>query len=324
MSSKKRHKRSWPKGLPFSLDLNNETVFNNLKFSAKKNPDQDAIIFYGNKITYSELFLEVKKIAGYLKKGLNLSNGERIGIVMQNCPQFIITYYAILGIDCVVVPINPMLEVDEICFILKDTNIAALFVASDKVRVVNDSLKKLKFSSVPLICVRYTDYIKERFNIKLPEEFKNQNYNFNSDYFQKKWSDILERKDFQFSNSNNPDALCIIPYTSGSTGIPKGCKHTNRTVNSVIHSYIKWLPVPPQSNILTTLPLFHVTGMQNSMNVPILNGNTIVLMTRWDIETAFHLIKEYKISSWRSITTCIIDLINSPILSTPVIMTQYS
>ena len=87
--------------------------------------------------------MEVKKIAGYLKKELNLSNGERIGIVMQNCPQFIITYYAILGIDCVVVPINPMLEVDEICFILKDSNISTIFVASDKIKVVNTSLKKL-------------------------------------------------------------------------------------------------------------------------------------------------------------------------------------
>ena len=92
----------------------------NTQIHCIQNPNQDAIIFYGNKITYSELFLEVKKIAGYLKKELNLSNGERIGIVMQNCPQFIITYYAILGIDCVVVPINPMLEVDEICFILKE------------------------------------------------------------------------------------------------------------------------------------------------------------------------------------------------------------
>ena len=53
------------KGLPFSLDLNNETVFNNLKFSAQKYPFQDAIIFYGNKITYSDLFLDVKKIAGF-------------------------------------------------------------------------------------------------------------------------------------------------------------------------------------------------------------------------------------------------------------------
>ena len=311
MSLKQRYRKSWPDSLPFSLDFNNGTLFNNLKFSVKKNPNQDAIIFYGNKITYSELFLDVKKIAGFLKRDLNLSKGDRVGIIMQNCPQFIITYYAILGINCVIVPINPMLEVDEISIILKDSNIATLFVASDKIKVVNDSLKKLKFTSVPLICVHYMDYIKKKFNIKLPKEFQDQNYNFSTDYFQKKWSDILERNDFQFSHSNNPNALCIIPYTSGSTGIPKGCKHTNRTVNSVIHSYLKWLPVPQQSNILTTLPLFHVTGMQNSMNVPILNGNTIVLMTRWDIETAFHLIKEYKISSWRSITTCIIDLVNS-------------
>ena len=129
--------------------------------------------------------MEVKKIAGYLKKELNLSNGERVGIVMQNCPQFIITYYAILGINCVVVPINPMLEVDEICFILKDTNIATLFVASDKIKVVNASLKKLKSTSVPLICIQYTDYIKNKFNIKLPEEFKNQNYNLILTIFKK-------------------------------------------------------------------------------------------------------------------------------------------
>ena len=311
MSLKQRYRKSWPEGLPFSLELNKDTLFNNLKYSAKKNPNQDAIIFYGNKITYSELFLDVKKIAGFLKKELNLSKGDRVGIIMQNCPQFIITYYAILGINCVVVPINPMLEVDEICFILKDADISSIFVASDKIKVVKDSLKKLKSNSIPIICVRYMDYIKNKFNIKLPDEFQKQSYKFSANYFQKEWSKILEIKDFQFSHSNNPDALCIIPYTSGSTGFPKGCKHTNRTVNSVIHSYLKWLPVPHQATILTTLPLFHVTGMQNSMNVPILNGNTIVLMTRWDTETALNLIKEYKVSSWRSITTSIIDVVNS-------------
>ena len=70
---------------------------------------------------------------------------------MQNCPQFIITYYAILGINCVIVPINPMLEVDEISFILKDTNIKALFVASDKIKVVDASLKKINCTSVPYL-----------------------------------------------------------------------------------------------------------------------------------------------------------------------------
>ena len=78
MSLKNRYKKSWPIGLPFSLDLNNGTLFNNLKFSAKTNPNQDAIIFYGNKITYSNLFLDVKRIAGFLKRELNLSKGDRV------------------------------------------------------------------------------------------------------------------------------------------------------------------------------------------------------------------------------------------------------
>ena len=75
MSLKQRYRKSWPEGLPFSLELNNDTLFNNLKFSAKKNPNQDAIIFYGNKITYSDLFLEVKKIAGYSKKRIKSFKG---------------------------------------------------------------------------------------------------------------------------------------------------------------------------------------------------------------------------------------------------------
>ena len=103
-----------------------------------------------------------------------------------------------------------MLEVDEICFILKDTNIAALFVASDKIDVVKDSLKKLKFNSVPLIYVHYMDYIKKSLTLNYLKNSKIKIIILNSDYFQKKWSDILEINDFQFSHINNPDGLCII------------------------------------------------------------------------------------------------------------------
>ena len=110
-----------------------------------------------------------------------------------------------------------------------------------------------------------------------------------SSAWKKKWKDIVESKALNFHHDNKPDAVCIIPYTSGSTGIPKGCIHTHRTVNAVINAYANWLPIPKKSRVLTTLPLFHVTGMQNSMNVPIFNGNTIVLMTRWDIDTALFL-----------------------------------
>ena len=84
-----------------------KTLFNNLSLSAHSDPKSDAIIFYENKISYEELFTHVNKIAGFLNAKLKISRGDRIAIIMQNCPQFIISYYAILGVNCVIVPVNP-------------------------------------------------------------------------------------------------------------------------------------------------------------------------------------------------------------------------
>ena len=112
------------------MDFKAQTLFNNLTLSAHSDPKSDAIIFYENKISYEELFTHVNKIAGFLNVKLKISRGDRIAIIMQNCPQFIISYYAILGVNCVIVPVNPMLQVDEISFILRDSNIKAIFVAS--------------------------------------------------------------------------------------------------------------------------------------------------------------------------------------------------
>ncbi len=307
MPFNKQHKISWPDELPFSIDSKDRCIFNNLEMTAKNNPYKDAIIFYENKISYEELFNDVNRVAGFLKGLPKLCKGDRIAIIMQNCPQYIISYYAILGINCVVVPINPMLQINEISFILNDSKIKAIFAATELIDNIQSALKNINISA-PIICVNYLDYIKKRFSIKLPKVFFNKKL-ISDDGIEIYWADILKNKKGFFSHNNNPDELCIIPYTSGSTGIPKGCKHTNKTVNSVIDSYVKWLPLPPSATILTTLPLFHVTGMQNSMNVPISNSNTIVLMSRWDVQTALYLIKKYKVQSWRSITASIIDLL---------------
>ena len=308
MSFNERHKKSWPEELSFFLDSNEDCIFNNLENTVKKKPKSDAIIFYDNKISYGELFNQVRKVSGFLQKIPKISKGDRIAIIMQNCPQFIISYYAILGINCVVVPINPMLQIEEISFILDDSNIKAIFVSTEIIDRVNIALKNINFNSVSIIYVNYFDYLNKKFNVKLPDEFTKIIHNTkNTNGIS--WNNVLKSNKSYLSKFHDPDAICVIPYTSGSTGIPKGCKHSNRTVNTVINSYSKWLPLPSNSRILSTLPLFHVTGMQNSMNVPIFNGDTIVLMSRWNVETALYFIKKYRIKSWRSITTAIIDLI---------------
>src|SRR3546814_8047443 len=70
---------------------------------------------------------------------------------------------------------------------------------------------------------------------------------------------------------------------------------------------IAWNPASSESVQLATLPLFHVTGMQNSMNGPLYNGSTIVMMTRWDRRVAAELIRRHRVTHWRNITTMAID-----------------
>ena len=106
------------------------------------------------------------------------------------------------------------------------------------------------------------------------------------------------------------DDWCVIPYSSGTTGQPKGCLHTHRSVNSVVAAYIRWFELPADMVSLVCLPMFHVTGMQNSMNVSIAHGATMVVMTRWDRRVAAKLIERYRVTNWRSITAMAIDLLS--------------
>ncbi len=103
-----------------------------------------------------------------------------------------------------------------------------------------------------------------------------------------------------------------MPYTSGTTGKPKGCIHTHRTVMSTTIAGSAWVGMDSNSVVLCTMPLFHVTGMQCSMNQPIYRGATIVLMTRWDRDTAAELIQRYKVDGWTNITTMAIDFLSNP------------
>jgi fatty-acyl-CoA synthase len=103
-----------------------------------------------------------------------------------------------------------------------------------------------------------------------------------------------------------------MPYTSGTTGKPKGCVHTHATVMSTVAIGSAWFGAHQDSVILGTLPMFHVTGMQGSMNNPIYTGSTVVLMTRWDRDTAARLIERYRVDGWTNISTMAIDFLANP------------
>ena len=112
-----------------------------------------------------------------------------------------------------------------------------------------------------------------------------------------------------------PDDLAVMPYTSGTTGHPKGCMHTHRSVMYNTVAGTQWLGTPQDAVSLVVLPLFHVTGMQNGMNGSLYVGATIVLLPRWDRDAAAQLIQRYRVTGTQMIVTMVVDLLSNPRLA---------
>ncbi len=92
-----------------------------------------------------------------------------------------------------------------------------------------------------------------------------------------------------------PDDLCVMPYTSGTTGEPKGCMHTHRSTMHTLVASMHWFATQPETTLLAVVPFFHVTGMQGSMNGPLYFGNTVVMLPRWDRDVAAECVQRYRV-----------------------------
>ena len=109
-----------------------------------------------------------------------------------------------------------------------------------------------------------------------------------------------------------PDDLCAMPYTSGTTGEPRGCMHTHRSTMHTLVAGMRWFSVQPEHTLMSVAPLFHVTGMQGGMNGPLYAGATVILLPRWDRRTAAECVQRYRISGWTAIPTMVQDFFANP------------
>jgi fatty-acyl-CoA synthase len=113
-------------------------------------------------------------------------------------------------------------------------------------------------------------------------------------------------------STSKPEDLCMMPYTSGSTGEPKGCMHTHATVlHNVIGSAL-WKHVTGEAVALATAPFFHVTGLIHSFLATVYAGGTMVIQRRWDPLAAAKLVEQYKCTHWDNVPTMVVDLLSQP------------
>ena len=302
------HYQHWP-NIPKSLNVPATSLYDNLRVSASRYPDQDAIFYYGNKLTYQQLDEEVNALAGYLEHKLDVKKGDKVLLFMQNSPQFVIGFYAILRANAVVVPINPMLVADELEFYIRDCGIKTAIAGQELLDRVQPLLGKTSLEH--LLLAAYSDYIGEGFEKMLPKEVEATRLVVNNPNHYN-WVDGIQANLTPSEHTAKGDDLAVMPYTSGTTGLPKGCMHTNRSVNANTVGCYHWSSTTPNAIHLMTLPLFHVTGMVHSMHMPIFSGSMMVIMTRWNRDAAVELIKSLGCTHWVTIATMIVDFLANP------------
>lgn len=294
------------------LTVPQTSLYTNLEVCANRHPGKVAINYYGSLLSYARLRDEVDAMAGFLQQHCGIGRGARVVLFMQNSPQFVIAFYAVLRADAVVVPVNPMNRTTELQHIFEDSGARAALVGEELIQYVQPLMER---HVDHVVTARYADYLDTQSDLPLPDILtasqQQQDVQFcESDERITRWSDALSHAYVARQLEAGPADLAVIPYTSGTTGLPKGCIHTHR---SVMHSTVScgaWPDLHGESVMLCSVPFFHVTGMQNCMNMPIFIGATMVVMTRWDARCAASLIERYRVNTWVTVPTMVLDLLS--------------
>ena len=310
------HAAAWPARLPHQLVLPETTLWFNLEVSARRYPSKPACIFFGQPLSYGELHRQAEALAGWLQ-AQGVAKGDRVSLFMQNCPQFIVAFYAVQRADAVVVPVNPMNRADEFGHYITDPQTKVVITTADLAAIVAEADGRLPPDQ------RLKRVLATRFTDAMPAEVPAHELATPAlmQWLQAdptllagtvRWTDALAAGHTPTAPTAGPDDMALLPYTSGTTGLPKGCIHTHRTLMPNVIGGALWGFGSAETVSLGVVPMFHITGMLYGVLGSVYLGSTVVVMPRWDRELAGRLISHHRVNNWTCIPTMIIDLFGSP------------
>ena len=317
-----RHAAFWPARLPMRMRPPATSLWFNLQVSAWRYPEKIAIVFMGRRWTYRELLQACEQMAGHLAR-LGVRRGDRVLLDMQNCPQLVITHFAILRLDAVVVPVNPMNKAEELKHYILDPDVKVAVTTGDlaaELAKASDDLPQAQ-GLAHLLVTQFTDVFDPAALTPddLPEAWRGWLLTQHAlptlaTGQVHAWPSLMAQAHGQTlaPAAAGPDDLAILPYTSGTTGLPKGCMHTH---SSIMHNALAtsvWGNGTAENVTLCVVPMFHITGMVSLMHACVLMGATMVVMPRWDRDLAGRLISQWQVTHWTNIPTMVIDLLGSP------------
>ncbi|MFP3881862.1 MAG: long-chain-fatty-acid--CoA ligase [Actinomycetota bacterium] len=282
--------KSYPDEVPNSLEPYPErSLYTILEDAATGFPDRPAIAFLGNHLSYAELHDEVKRMAASLA-ALGVGRGDRVGLILPNCPQFVIGYYAALRLGAIAVGNNPLYTQRELSHQLADAGCKVVIVLDQLYPTLGASRADLP-ELEHVIATKVTDYMRPPLSWLAPLKFRKEARAEGrpwppvpDDADVVWWSDVMGR-DEPIPPVAEVDArndIAALVYTGGTTGLSKGAKLTHFNLMANATQNKAWFPglEDGEEAGLCVLPFFHSYGMTVCMNIGILRAGKLILIPR--------------------------------------------
>jgi fatty-acyl-CoA synthase len=312
------HHAHWPARLPRRLTVPATSLWFNLEVSARRYPLKAAYLFFGRPLSFADLHAQAEALAGWLQ-ARGVGAGDRVLLFMQNCPQYVVAVYGILRANAVVVPVNPMNKADEFGHYITDPRASVAITSADLAGIVADADGRLAGAQrlQHVLVARYAEAMPEAGPdpAEAPQpavlDWLRSDPPLPDGRFER-WLDALAAGHRPGAHTAGPDDLAVLPYTSGTTGLPKGCMHPHRTLMHNVVGGALWGHGSADTVALGVVPMFHITGFVYGVLSSVYAGSTTVILPRWDRELAGRLISRHRVTHWTCIPTMIIDLFGSP------------
>ncbi|MDN8615497.1 long-chain fatty acid--CoA ligase [Variovorax ginsengisoli] len=314
------HYKFWPQRLPHSITVPATSLWHNLAVNAARYPRKPALVFFGSEISYAEFAAQAERLAGTLH-ALGVQRGDRVILDMQNCPQLVIAHFAILRANAVVVPVNPMNRAEELKHYITDPDAKFAITTGDLAPELAKASNALdpKDRLAHMIVTQFTDTFDPEVTGDEAPAPAWRDWLLTQHPLPAleggavmRWTEALAAGHPPPEHVVGADDMALLPYTSGTTGLPKGCIHHH---SSLMHNACAgqiWGLGSAEVVVLAVVPMFHITGVVSMMHTTVLIGGTLVIMPRWDRDVAGRLISRRKVTSWTNIPTMVIDLMASP------------
>lgn len=306
----------YPPEVPHTLSYPSMPVQEYLTHAYEKFPDKVAIHFLGKDITYHELYDSSKRFANYLQT-LGIKKGDRVSIMLPNCPQAVISFYGVLYAGGVVVMTNPLYTEREIAYQMNDSGAKAIVSLDILFPRISKVVKETKLENVIITGIK--DYLpfpknlvypmvqKKQYGMTVKVEHRGINHLFTE--IMKTASTEVAKTPFDFEED-----LALLQYTGGTTGSPKGVMLTHKNLISNATMCDSWLYKGKngEETIMGIIPLFHVYGLTTVLILSVMQGNRMVLLPKFEPETALKTINKQKPTLFPGAPTLYIGLMNHP------------